>query len=132
MKRVCRIYTIRCWFYETGAFEYSNISVVKFLLSVGLCLISGGFALRAQQAIPEQKKPDAFFSGAVTDAAPDTISVARRISGKLQKRTFRVTPQTRVEGKLQPKVRVTVQYSTDDQGVSTATRIVVHTPAPKK
>lgn len=108
------------------------MSVVKLLLCLGLCLISGGFALGAQQSVPEQKKPDAFFSGSVTEASADKISVARRISGKQQKRTFRVTPQTKVEGKLQPRVRVTVQYSTDDQGVNTATRIVVHSPAPKK
>ena len=108
------------------------MSVVKLLLAIGLALISGGFAVRAQQSVPEQKKPDAFFSGSVTEAAADKVSVARRISGKLQKRTFRVTPQTRIEGKLQPRVRVTVQYSTDDQGVNTATRIVVHTPVSKK
>jgi hypothetical protein len=105
--------------------------VLKFLLCVGLGLLSGGIARPAQQSVPEQKKPDAFFSGAVTETTADKLSVARRISGKQEKRTFRVTPQTKVEGKLQPRVRVTVQYSTDDQGVNTATRIVVHT-APKK
>ena len=107
------------------------MSVVKILLCVGMCLLSAGWAY-AQQSAPEEKKPDTFFSGTVAESTPDTLTVSRRISGKQEKRTFRVTPQTKIEGKLQPKVRVTVQYSTDEEGAGTATRIVVHSAAPKK
>ena len=107
------------------------MSVVKFLLCVGMCLLAGG-RMRAQQSAPEEKKADAFFSGTVAESAPDKVTVSRRISGKQEKRTFRVTPETKIEGKIQPKVRVTVQYSTDDDGSGTATRIVVHGAAPKK
>ena len=88
-----------------------------------------GFSIRAQEA-QEQKKPDLFFSGTVTERAADKISVSRRISGKQEKRTFKLTPETKVEGKLQLHVRVTVQYTDDDEG-GTATRVVVHS-APKK
>lgn len=107
------------------------MSVVKFLCCLGLCLVAGGVAARAQEST-EQKKPDTFFSGTVTESTPGKISVSRRISGKQEKRTFLVTAETKVEGKLQIKVRVTVQYSTDDQGNRTATRIVVHAAPPKK
>jgi hypothetical protein len=104
--------------------------VVKLLCSVALGLLAGGFLLRAQDAT-QPKKPDAFFSGAVTECTAEKVSVARRISGKQEKRTFRITAATIVEGKLQPKARVTVQYSTDDAG-DTATRVVVHTAPAKK
>ena len=111
------------------------MSVVKFLCCVGLCLAAGSVSARPQESAEqkpvEQKKPDAFFSGTVVECTPNQISVSRRISGKVEKRTFRVTPNTKVEGKLQTKVRVTVQYTADDQG-STATRIVVHAAATKK
>ncbi|HLH40208.1 MAG TPA: DUF5666 domain-containing protein [Bryobacteraceae bacterium] len=105
--------------------------MAKFLLCVGICLILSGWA-QAQQSTPEEKRPDAFFSGTVIESTPQRISVSRRISGRQEKRTFRVTPETKIEGKLQAKVRVTVQYSTQEDGSSTATRIVVHSAAPKK
>ncbi len=107
------------------------MTVVKFLLCAGLCLFLSGWA-PAQQSTPQEKKPDAFFSGTVTESTPERISVSRRISGRQEKRTFRVTPETRIEGKLQARVRVTVQYITAEDGSSTATRIVVHSAAPKK
>jgi hypothetical protein len=111
------------------------MSVVKFLCCVGLCLAAGAISATAQEATDQvpanQKKADTFFSGTVTESAPDKISVSRRIAGKFEKRTFRMTADTKVEGKLQTRVRVTVQYVSNDQG-STATRVVVHTPVPKK
>jgi hypothetical protein len=111
------------------------VSVVKFLCCVGLCLAAGAISADAQdstgQKTSEQKKPNTFFSGTVAECAADHLSVSRRISGKLEKRTFRITADTKVEGKLQTKVRVTVQYTADDQGYS-ATQIVVHTTVPKK
>ena len=106
------------------------MAVVKVAFCVGLLLLTAGSPVRAQQSV-EQPQPDAFFSGTVTETTAEKISVSRRIAGKLEKRTFRVTAQTKVEGKLQPKVRVTIQYSTDEEGGSTATRIVVHSTAKK-
>jgi len=90
----------------------------------------GGFPTRAQDAA-QQKKPDTFFAGIVTECTPERISVSRSVSGKQEKRTFRITTSTKVEGKLQTKVRVTVQYTNDEDG-NTATRIVVRNTPPKK
>lgn len=108
--------------------------MVKFLCCVGLCLLAGasGIAQDAPSQPAAQKKGNTYFAGTVTEAAADHISVTRRISGKQDKRTFRITPQTKIEGKLQARVRVTVQYVVDDQGVITATRVVVHAAPAKK
>lgn len=105
--------------------------MVKFLLWIGIGLVAGGPLVQAQQSAPEEKKADAFFSGTVIESAPDRISVARRISGKQERRVFRVTPETKIDGKLQPKVRVTVQYTIEEDGSNTATRIVVHNASKK-
>ncbi len=81
------------------------------------------------------KTSDAFFAGAVTELTSDTIVVGRTVRGKAESRTFQLTPQTKTEGKLAVKVRVTVRYVTDDEG-DTATMIVVRgavkQPKPKK
>jgi hypothetical protein len=81
------------------------------------------------------KASDAFFAGAVTELTSDTIVVGRTVRGKAESRMFQLTPQTKTEGKLAVKVRVTVRYVTDDEG-DTATLIVVRgavkQPKPKK
>lgn len=78
------------------------------------------------------KAADTFFAGNVAQFSAETIIVGRTVRGKAESRTFSVTPQTKIEGKLAVKVRVTVRYITDDDG-DTATLIVVRgsAPAPK-
>lgn len=70
------------------------------------------------------KAPDAFFAGTVTELTSETVVVGRTVRGKAESRSFQLTPQTKVEGKLAAKVRVTVRYISDDDG-DTATLIVV-------
>lgn len=70
------------------------------------------------------KNADAFFAGAVMELNRDTIVVGRTVRGKAESRTFQLTPETKTEGKLAMRVRVTVRYLTDDDG-DTATLIVV-------
>jgi hypothetical protein len=65
------------------------------------------------------KATDTYFAGTVTELTSETMVV-----GKAENRTFQLTPQTKTEGKLAVKVRVTVRYITDDDG-DTATLIVV-------
>lgn len=90
--------------------------------------------LRADETTTS-KASDAFFAGAVTELTGETIVVGRTVRGKAESRTFQLTPQTKTEGKLAVKVRVTVRYVTDDEG-DTATLIVVRgavkQPKPKK
>jgi len=78
------------------------------------------------------KAANTFFAGTVSEFSAETIIVGRTVRGKAESRTFSLTPQTKIEGKLALRVRVTVRYTTDDDG-ETATLIVVRgsAPAPK-
>lgn len=76
------------------------------------------------------KTADTFFAGTVSQSSAETIIVGRIVRGKAESRTFRLTAQTKIEGKLAVKVRVTVRYITDDDG-DTATLIVVRGSSPK-
>jgi hypothetical protein len=76
------------------------------------------------------KAADTFFAGTVSQFDSETIIVGRTVRGKAESRTFSLTPQTKIEGKLALRVRVTVRYITDDDG-DTATLIVVRGSAPK-
>jgi hypothetical protein len=90
---------------------------------VALLIGAPASLLRADETTAA-KKADAFFAGTVAEATADTIMVARTVRGKAESRTFNLTPQTKIEGKLAPRVRVTVRYVSDDDG-DTATLIVV-------
>lgn len=101
------------------------------VLTVWLMMLAG-FARAGQDAPnPPPAQPDTFFAGSVTLITPEKVSVSRKVSGKTENRTFRLTPATKVEGKLKVKVRVTVRYSSDETG-DTATLIVVRTSLLKK
>jgi predicted acyltransferase (DUF342 family) len=88
-------------------------------------------ATTAQQTPAEQKKPDTFFAGTISEVSQEKISVSRTVLGKIEHRAFRITPETKVEGKLRAKVRVTVRYVTAEDG-DVATQIVVRPVEPKK
>jgi hypothetical protein len=95
--------------------------VRRFLSGLVLCLSLAGTGVAQDETLP---KPDAFFAGTVIESTPEKLTVSRMVRGKTEKRSFAVTPDTKVEGKLRLKVRVTVRYTTDDDG-DTATRILV-------
>lgn len=110
------------------------VIVARFaaLLTVWLTMLAGLATAAQQEPPPTAPKPvDTFFAGSVTEMTPQRISVSRKLSGKTENRTFRITPDTKVEGKLKMKVRVTVRYVTDDTG-DTAMLIVVRTSQQKK
>jgi hypothetical protein len=75
-----------------------------------------------------------FVSGTITDLPPGKIVVNRAVSGKPpEDRTFLITADTKVEGKLRTKARVTVGFKTTEEG-EVAMRIIVrnNAPSPKK
>jgi hypothetical protein len=78
----------------------------------------------AGQDTPETKKPDTFFTGSVVETTAEKIVVSRVVLGKTEKRTFRLTVDTKVDGKLKTKVKVTVLYEASDDG-EIATQIFV-------
>ena len=101
---------------------------------IGLLACAPGARLSADETATT-KAPDTFFAGTVTELTSETVVVGRTVRGKAESRTFQLTPQTKTEGKLAAKMRVTVRYITDDEG-DTATLIVVRgavkQPKPKK
>jgi hypothetical protein len=78
----------------------------------------------------EEPKPETFFAGTVIESTAASITVSRVVLGKTEKRVFRVTPDTKCEGKLKAKVRVTVRYVTTDDG-ETAELIIVRSQQKK-
>ena len=102
------------------------------VLYLMLAVIAGqGHAFQAQEG-QDVPKPSAFFAGTVVDFTSSKITVSRVVLGETQKRTFRITPDTKIDGKLRAKVRVTVQYTTDEEGVDQATLIIVRTAQQSK
>ncbi|MBV9771871.1 MAG: hypothetical protein JOZ32_20030 [Bryobacterales bacterium] len=64
-----------------------------------------------------EPKYDQTFSGPVVELTATKITVSRSILGKpAEKRTFWIKPDTRIEGKLRVRVRVTVGYVSSDEG----------------
>jgi len=90
---------------------------------IGLLTSAAAVPLQADETATT-KTADAFFAGTVTELTSETIVVGRTVRGKAESRTFQRTAQTKTEGKLAAKVRVTVRYISDDDG-DTATLIVV-------
>lgn len=103
------------------------IVTVGRILSVLLLWGISAFAQESSSA----KKEDTFFAGTVAAWDAQKIVVARSVAAKREQRTFRMTPETKVEGKLKAKVRVTVRYTSDDDG-DVATLIVVRPSKPNK
>ena len=60
---------------------------------------------------------DAFFSGTVVELASTKLTVSRAVLGKpAEKRSFVLNGDTKVEGKLAARTRVTVRYTASEQG----------------
>jgi hypothetical protein len=64
-----------------------------------------------------EPKYDQTFSGPIVEVTATKITVSRSILGKpAEKRSFWIKSDTRIEGKLRVRVRVTVGYVTGDDG----------------
>jgi ribosomal protein S1 len=83
-----------------------------------------------------QPKYDQTFSGSIVEVTASQITVSRSILGKpAEKHTFSIKSDTRIEGKLKVRVKVTVGYVTTDDDDDVARLVVVRTsqkPAEKK
>ena len=90
------------------------------MLAAGL---SGGLA-RAQEtdlakkdASKNEPKYDDTFSGPVVELSAAKITVSRSILGKpAEKRTFSIQSDTRIEGRLRVRAKVTVGFVTTEDG----------------
>jgi hypothetical protein len=78
-----------------------------------------------------EPKYDQTFSGPIVELTATKITVSRSILGKpAEKRSFWIKSDTRIEGKLRVRVRVTVGYVAGDDG-DVARLVVVRTSAQK-
>ena len=87
--------------------------------------------VKAQGAAPAEQPRTEFFSGLVTAFTGEQITVFKTVLGKnSETRTFMITSETRIEGKLRLKTRVTVRYARAEEG-DRAIHIIVR-PSQKK
>lgn len=85
-----------------------------------------GNAPKPDEAKSEPKYDDT-FSGPVVELTAAKITVSRSILGKpAEKHTFLIKPDTRIEGKLKVRAKVTVGFVVTDDG-DVARLIVVRT-----
>jgi hypothetical protein len=96
------------------------------------CAIQTALGAQNQDPPAVEAPADQYFSGTVVSFSAEKLTVARTILGTSpSSRSFVITPETQIDGKLRARIRVTVQYVTKDD-VDQAVRIVVRTNDPKK
>lgn len=104
--------------------------MLRFAAGAILLLLSptASSAAPAQDAAASEPKPKPdYFSGTVTVLDEEKVTVLKTVLGKTSEtRTFLITKETRIEGKLKLKARVTVRYTHDDEA-DRALHIIVRT-----
>jgi|SwirhisoilCB2_FD_contig_41_21460811_length_796_multi_2_in_0_out_0_3 hypothetical protein len=95
-----------------------------FLLLVLTTSLFAGLG-QEETSVPSDA-PYKFVSGTISELPPGKIVVNRAVLGKTpENRTFTITSDTKVEGKLRMKARVTVGFRETDDGEPVAMRIIV-------
>lgn len=109
-------------------------SVVLPLSIICAGLVWGQETGEAKPAAPASEPHyDSTFSGPIVELSADRVTVSRSILGKpAEKRSFWIKADTRIEGKLRVKAKVTVGFVSTDDGGDIARLIVVRASAPKK
>jgi hypothetical protein len=102
-----------------------------------MVLIVGGMLFTSRGWPQQTAKPDGAksepayddtFSGPIVELSSTKITVSRSILGKpAEKRTFWIKTDTRIEGKLRVRAKVTVGFVTTDDGDDVARLVVVRT-----
>jgi hypothetical protein len=116
-------------------------SSVRLGLATFLIFAGAWPTLPAWAQEPDLSKPDSpktepkyddTFSGSIIELTTSKITVSRSILGKpAEKRVFRINSDTRIEGKLHVKLKVTIGFVTSDDG-DVARLIVVRQKPPDK
>lgn len=88
---------------------------------------------QSQECEQRQEHRYEFYSGTVKELPVERVTVERQVVGKpAETRTFVLRPETKIEGKLSQRARVTVGYTACEEG-DVAMRIIVRpSPAPGK
>jgi hypothetical protein len=96
-----------------------------------LMLLPAAPVLRgAQDTKPISETTGQFFSGVVTELTAEKITVLKTVGKNSEARSFLIASETRVEGKLRVKARVTVRYTRDEDS-NHALHIIVRTSQKK-
>jgi hypothetical protein len=118
--------------------DYHSIVWLRSAASLISLALLPGFPPAQAQETPKDPAPkaepryDDTFSGPIVDLSSERITVSRSILGKpAEKRSFWIKSDTRIEGKLRLKIKVTVGFITTDEG-DIARLIVVRANTPKK
>jgi len=94
-----------------------------------MALLAPAGSLSAQEtSAPAPRKAPAsdIFSGSVTELSAEAVTVERTaLLRETVRRTFILDAQTVVEGTLKAKARVSVRYTTDENGQFHALHIIV-------
>jgi len=96
----------------------------------GALLTTGGWSQEIAKPDGAKSEPayDETFSGPIVEVSATQITVSRSILGKpAEKRKFSIKPDTRIEGKLRVRAKVTVGFVTTDDGEDVARLVVVRT-----
>jgi hypothetical protein len=108
------------------------VSLLRFVALI-IAFVSAAFAFAPQQ--PPSAEPNyEFVSGTIADLPPGKLVVNRAVPGKPpEMRTFLLTAETKIEGRLRVRARVTVGFRPSAEG-DVAMRIIVRaqTSDPKK
>lgn len=102
------------------------------LLLLLACVVCAS-PVQQEEPLPPTDTPYEFVSGVISDLPPGKIVVNRAVLGKPpENRTFLISPETKIEGRLRVKVRVTVGFRISEDAEPTAVRIIVRQQAGKK
>lgn len=105
--------------------------VRTFALTAGLLLGSPAWAQEAAPAAKAERQSKN-FAGNITELSADKLTVVRStLGGSAQTRTFLISKETRIEGKLRLKSKVTVGFVSSEDG-DVARLIVVRASSKNK
>ena len=96
--------------------KYPVIVRVLRALVLALTIATGDLPLVCAQDQNQNGASEQFFSGVIAALHEGRMTVSRTALGKEESRTFVITPETKIEGKLRERARVTVRYRTTDEG----------------
>jgi hypothetical protein len=109
--------------------RFLSVCILAFIMS-GLMPGQQEEKQRAPQTTEETTYE--FFSGIVQQLPEGRLTVSRAVLGKpAESRSFLIKADTKVEGKLKVKARVTVGFKSSEDG-DVAVRIIVRSPQNKK
>jgi hypothetical protein len=115
-------------------FYHSSVRRLAILLMLGASLFTG-LVCAQETDLSKKDEPksepsyDDTFSGPVVELSATKITVSRSILGRpAEKHTFLIKSDTRIEGRLRVRAKVTVGFVTKDDG-DVARLIVVRTTA---